>query len=114
MPEKSVILLHACAHNPTGVDPSKDQWAEISSLIKKRNIFPFIDMAYQGFASGDIVKDAYAVSCCDWCLVKVFFNVIAFLGSYGCLLRTDIVWHWLKVMLKIWGFMEKEPELSVF
>lgn len=62
IPEKSIILLHACAHNPTGVDPTIEQWKELSQLIKKRNLFPFIDMAYQGFASGDIVRDAYAVS----------------------------------------------------
>lgn len=61
MPPKSIILLHACAHNPTGVDPSPDQWAELSDVIKKQNIFPFFDMAYQGFASGDINKDAHAV-----------------------------------------------------
>lgn len=61
IPEKSIILLHACAHNPTGVDPKPEQWAELSSLIKKRNLFPFFDMAYQGFASGDVDKDAFAV-----------------------------------------------------
>lgn len=52
IPEKSIILLHACAHNPTGVDPKPEQWAELSALIKKKNLFPFFDMAYQGFASG--------------------------------------------------------------
>jgi aspartate aminotransferase len=61
IPEKSIILLHACAHNPTGVDPKPEQWAELSALIKKRNLYPFFDMAYQGFASGDVDKDAFAV-----------------------------------------------------
>lgn len=61
MPEKSIILLHACAHNPTGVDPNPEQWSELSQLIKKRNLYPFFDMAYQGFASGDCNKDALAV-----------------------------------------------------
>lgn len=61
MPEKSIILLHACAHNPTGVDPKPEQWAQLSQLIKKRNLFAFFDMAYQGFASGDVDKDAFAV-----------------------------------------------------
>uniref|UniRef100_A0A182U304 Aspartate aminotransferase n=1 Tax=Anopheles melas TaxID=34690 RepID=A0A182U304_9DIPT len=61
IPEKSIVLLHACAHNPTGVDPKPEQWAELSALIKKRNLFPFFDMAYQGFASGDVDKDALAV-----------------------------------------------------
>lgn len=61
IPERSIVLLHACAHNPTGVDPRPEQWAEISAVVKKRNLFPFFDMAYQGFASGDVVKDAFAV-----------------------------------------------------
>lgn len=61
IPEKSIILLHACAHNPTGVDPKPDQWKELSAIIKKRQLFPFFDMAYQGFASGDVAKDAFAV-----------------------------------------------------
>lgn len=61
IPVKSIILLHACAHNPTGVDPKPEQWQELSQLIKKRNLYPFFDMAYQGFASGSVDKDAYAV-----------------------------------------------------
>ncbi|ODM95420.1 Aspartate aminotransferase, mitochondrial [Orchesella cincta] len=61
IPEQSIILLHACAHNPTGVDPRPEQWAELSKLIKDRKLFPFFDMAYQGFASGDIDRDAAAV-----------------------------------------------------
>lgn len=61
IPEKSIILLHACAHNPTGVDPKPEQWAELSQAIKGRKLYPFFDMAYQGFASGDIDKDAFAV-----------------------------------------------------
>ncbi|RWS11706.1 aspartate aminotransferase-like protein [Dinothrombium tinctorium] len=61
VPEKSVILLHACAHNPTGVDPKPSQWKEISKIMKQRNLFPFFDMAYQGFASGNIDKDAMAL-----------------------------------------------------
>ena len=61
IPEKSIILLHACAHNPTGVDPKPEQWQELSAVVKKRNLFPFFDMAYQGFASGDIEKDSLAV-----------------------------------------------------
>ena len=57
----SIVLLHVCAHNPTGCDPSKQQWDEIHKVIKKKNHFPFFDMAYQGFASGDLDKDAYAL-----------------------------------------------------
>merc|ERR1719382_406167 len=61
IPEGSVILLHACAHNPTGVDPTLEQWKEMSAVIKKRNLLPFFVMAYQGFASGDVDKDAAAL-----------------------------------------------------
>jgi aspartate aminotransferase len=60
-PEKSIVLLHACAHNPTGVDPTQDQWKKIAEVMKKRSQFPFFDCAYQGFASGDLNKDAWAV-----------------------------------------------------
>ena len=61
IPERAIILLHACAHNPTGVDPRPEQWLELSQVIKKRNLFVFFDMAYQGFASGDVNRDAFAV-----------------------------------------------------
>lgn len=60
-PERSVILLHACAHNPTGVDPTREQWKEIAAVMKTKNHFPFFDCAYQGFASGDLDQDAWAV-----------------------------------------------------
>jgi len=61
IPEGSMILLHACAHNPTGVDPSPEQWKEMSAVIKARKLLPYFDMAYQGFASGDVDRDAFAV-----------------------------------------------------
>ncbi|KAF6288129.1 glutamic-oxaloacetic transaminase 2 [Rhinolophus ferrumequinum] len=61
IPQQSVLLLHACAHNPTGVDPRPEQWKEIAAVVKKNNLFAFFDMAYQGFASGDGNKDAWAV-----------------------------------------------------
>eukprot|EP00775_Hariotina_reticulata_P010765 gene10765-10921_t len=60
-PNGSVILLHACAHNPTGVDPTPEQWAAVSKLMKYKSHFPFFDMAYQGFASGDCNRDALAI-----------------------------------------------------
>ena len=55
------MLLHACAHNPTGVDPTQAQWKEISDLLTEKKLFPFFDMAYQGFASGSTTRDAFAV-----------------------------------------------------
>lgn len=60
-PNGSMFLLHACAHNPTGVDPSAEQWRKISKAMKAKNHFAFFDMAYQGFASGDCVRDAQSI-----------------------------------------------------
>ncbi|VZH88518.1 unnamed protein product [Fusarium fujikuroi] len=60
-PNGSVFLFHACAHNPTGVDPTQEQWKQISDVVKEKGHFAFFDMAYQGFASGDTDKDAFAV-----------------------------------------------------
>ncbi|KAF0852421.1 mitochondrial aspartate aminotransferase [Andalucia godoyi] len=57
-PLRSVILLHACAHNPTGIDPTMEQWKKISDACLERNHIVFFDNAYQGFASGDPDKDA--------------------------------------------------------
>lgn len=59
--EGSIIVLHACAHNPTGVDPSQDQWKKVAEVIRARKHFPFFDTAYQGFASGDLAKDGWAI-----------------------------------------------------
>jgi aspartate aminotransferase, mitochondrial len=61
-PVGSAFLLHACAHNPTGVDPSQEQWRELSEAMKAKGHVVFFDNAYQGFASGDSEVDAFAVS----------------------------------------------------
>lgn len=55
------IMFHACAHNPTGVDPSRDQWLEMSKVLKFKKVQIFFDCAYQGFASGDAESDAWAL-----------------------------------------------------
>jgi len=60
-PSKSVFLLHACAHNPTGVDPTLEQWNEIAKVMLQKGHYAFFDCAYQGFASGDLDRDASAV-----------------------------------------------------
>lgn len=57
----ATVLLHACAHNPTGVDPSTEQWQRISDVCKEAGHFIIFDNAYQGFASGDTNKDVAAV-----------------------------------------------------
>ncbi|CAD6236694.1 unnamed protein product [Miscanthus lutarioriparius] len=60
-PSGSIVLLHACAHNPTGVDPTIDQWEQIRQLMRSKSLLPFFDSAYQGFASGSLDKDARSV-----------------------------------------------------
>ncbi|RXW18886.1 hypothetical protein EST38_g6980 [Candolleomyces aberdarensis] len=60
-PPRSVFLLHACAHNPTGVDPTEEEWDTIANVMLEKNHYAFFDCAYQGFASGDLDKDAWAV-----------------------------------------------------
>ncbi|KWV09985.1 aromatic amino acid transaminase [Xanthomonas translucens] len=56
----TVVLLHACCHNPTGADLTQEQWRTVAALLKERDLFPFVDIAYQGFDKG-IDEDAYAV-----------------------------------------------------
>ena len=60
LPEHSIVLLHACCHNPTGVDLSAAQWAELIPVIQARRLIPYLDIAYQGFGDG-IDEDAFAV-----------------------------------------------------
>lgn len=59
-PDGSIFLLHACAHNPTGCDPTLDQWKMIADILERKGHVAFFDSAYQGFASGDAERDAAA------------------------------------------------------
>ena len=60
LPAKSIVLLHACCHNPTGVDLSQDQWKALTAVLKARDLLPFLDIAYQGFGDG-IDEDAFSL-----------------------------------------------------
>uniref|UniRef100_A0A803LBT5 Aspartate aminotransferase n=1 Tax=Chenopodium quinoa TaxID=63459 RepID=A0A803LBT5_CHEQI len=60
-PSGAIVLLHACAHNPTGVDPTIQQWQKIRQLMRSKGLLPFFDSAYQGFASGSLDTDAKPV-----------------------------------------------------
>jgi len=60
-PENSTFVLHTIAHNPSGVDPTPDQWKQIAEIVKAKNAIPVFDTAYQGYASGDLDKDAWSV-----------------------------------------------------
>jgi aromatic-amino-acid transaminase len=60
LPEQTIVVLHACCHNPTGVDPTFAQWQQIVEVVKERNLVPFLDIAYQGFGDG-LEEDASVV-----------------------------------------------------
>jgi aromatic-amino-acid transaminase len=60
LPAKSVVLLHACCHNPTGVDLTPAQWEQLIPVLKQRDLLPYLDIAYQGYGDG-IAEDAFAI-----------------------------------------------------
>ena len=60
-PTGSVVLLHACAHNPTGLDPTPAQWEQLAAVFLDRELTPLFDTAYQGYATGDTDLDAFSV-----------------------------------------------------
>lgn len=60
LPKGTVVVLHACCHNPTGVDPTETQWQEIANTVKNAGLVPFLDIAYQGFGDG-LEQDASVV-----------------------------------------------------
>ncbi len=57
IPAGDAVLLHGCCHNPTGIDPTQQQWSQIADIVAQRGLLPLIDFAYQGFADG-IQEDA--------------------------------------------------------
>lgn len=84
-PAGALVLLHACAHNPTGVDLSEAQWRELAALMKERSLIPLMDSAYQGYASGDLDKDAFAVRLFESMGFEMFMcqSFAKNLGLYG-------------------------------
>jgi aspartate aminotransferase len=74
LPPRAVVLLHASCHNPTGADLSHQQWSELLALVKRRQLLPFIDMAYQGLGDG-LDADAFAVRLFCAELPEVLFAV---------------------------------------
>jgi aspartate/tyrosine/aromatic aminotransferase len=60
IPSGDVVVLHGCCHNPTGIDPTPEQWAQIGDALTERSLLPLVDLAYQGFANG-IRQDAAGV-----------------------------------------------------
>lgn len=60
LPPKTLVLLHGCCHNPTGLDLTHEEWREVAQVVAEKDLLPLIDMAYQGFGDG-IEEDAYAI-----------------------------------------------------
>ena len=64
LPAKSVVLLHPCCHNPTGADLTPAEWDQVIEVLKKQDLLPFLDIAYQGFGQG-LEEDAYLIRALD-------------------------------------------------
>jgi len=73
LPAGSVVVLHACCHNPTGVDLDKENWSSILEIVRSRGLIPFLDLAYQGFAEG-LDADAYAARLFSEAMSPVFLS----------------------------------------
>jgi aspartate aminotransferase len=90
LPARSLVLLHASCHNPTGADLSEAQWRELLGVFKRRSLAPFIDIAYQGLGSG-VAEDAYGIRlfCAELPEVAVAMSCSKNFGLYrertGCL-----------------------------
>lgn len=78
--DESVFLLHACAHNPTGIDPTQDQWAELSKLMKTKKHTAFFDCAYQVTSHSAPILSLLACITTKtmfcWKLLSVFTNIV--------------------------------------
>src|ERR687884_670272 len=73
LPAGAIVVLHACCHNPTGVDLIGEQWSEILAIVQRRGLIPFLDLAYQGFADG-LDEDAYPARVFAGAMTPVFLS----------------------------------------
>jgi aromatic-amino-acid transaminase len=73
IPAGSVVVLHACCHNPTGVDLTQEQWSAVLEIVRSRGLVPFLDLAYQGFAEG-LDADAHAARLFAAAMSPVFLS----------------------------------------
>ena len=73
LPAGSIVVLHACCHNPTGVDLTQEQWPAVLEIVSSRGLIPFLDLAYQGFAEG-LEADAYAARLFSEAMSPVFLS----------------------------------------
>jgi len=81
----TIVVLHACCHNPTGVDPTAEQWKQIVSIVRERNLVAFLDLAYQGFADGiepdSAVVRAFAASGAEFFVASSFSKSFSLYGE---------------------------------
>jgi aromatic-amino-acid transaminase len=73
LPAGAIVVLHACCHNPTGVDLSPENWSEILAIVQRRGLIPFLDLAYQGFGEG-LDSDALAARLFGGAMSPVFLS----------------------------------------
>jgi aromatic-amino-acid transaminase len=73
LPAGAIVVLHACCHNPTGVDLTKENWSSVLEIVRSRGLVPFLDLAYQGFADG-LEADAYAARLFTEAMTPVFLS----------------------------------------
>jgi aromatic-amino-acid transaminase len=73
LPAGAIVVLHACCHNPTGVDLNAEQWSEVLAIVQRRGLIPFLDLAYQGFADG-LDPDAHAARLFARAMTPVFLS----------------------------------------
>src|SRR2546421_1876177 len=73
LPAGAIVVLHACCHNPTGVDLSAENWAEVLGIVQRRGLVPFLDLAYQGFGDG-LEADSHAARLFAGAMTPVFLS----------------------------------------
>jgi len=73
LPAGAIVVLHACCHNPTGVDLNEANWREVLAIVQRRGLIPFLDLAYQGFADG-LDNDAFAARLFSSAMSPVFLS----------------------------------------
>src|SRR5438094_4381301 len=73
LPAGAIVVLHACCHNPTGVDLSPENWSEVLAIVQRRGLIPFLDLAYQGFGDG-LEADALAARLFAGAMTPVFLS----------------------------------------
>jgi len=89
-PDGSIVLLHLCAHNPSGVDPSREEWEQLAELCAAKKFLPCFDSAYLGFASGDVDQDAWPfrrfveLGLAPWACVSFSKNFGLYSERAGC------------------------------